>query len=124
MRAALPQYRTAQHYEVYIMSMQDIPLDSASEAWIEAGHNSDAGAELRLAFAEPLPTGHQPFWVPFSAPNGAALGWLQFSYLATVRQKSLFAATAWRSATESAPPEQDVLPLPLALLPAGFAPSP
>lgn len=99
-----------------------VPGWPRSETWIEAGHKSDTGAELRLAFAEPLPTGHKPFWVPFSAPDGSALGWLQFSYLTTVRQKSHFAATAWRSASEPAPLEQDVLPLPLALLPADFAP--
>lgn len=105
------------------MSKQDIPFYPEYEVWLEAGHNSTSGAELRLAFAEPLPTVHNPFWIPISAPDGSALGWLQFSYLTTARQKSLFAATAWRSAAESAPPEQDVLPLPLALLPAGFAPS-
>lgn len=99
-----------------------IPFHPKSEAWIEAGHHSDSGAELRLAFAGPLPTGHSPFWIPISAPDGSALGWMQFGYLTTVRQKSLFGATAWRSANESAPPEQDVLPLPLALLPAGFSP--
>lgn len=99
-----------------------IPFHPESEAWVEAGHHSDSGAELRLAFAGPLPTGHSPFWIPISAADGSALGWMQFGYLTTVRQKSLFAATAWRSANESAPPEQDVLPLPLALLPGGFSP--
>lgn len=104
-------------------AMTAAPYHPASEAWIEAGHRSDSGAELRLAFADPLPTGHNPFWVPFSTPDGTALGWMQFSYLTTVRQKSQFAATAWRSAAEPAPPEQDVLPLPLDLLPAGFSPA-
>ena len=97
------------------MSKQDIPLHPESEVWLEAGHNNSIGAELRLSFAESLPTGYKPFWIPFSAPDGTPLGWVQFTYLTTVRQKSHFAATAWRSAVESAPPEQDVLILPLAL---------
>lgn len=98
-----------------------VPLHPGSESWIEAGHHSESGAELRLAFAEPLPTGHNPFWVPISCPDGSALGWLQFSYLTTAHQKSHFGATAWRSPQYPAPAEQELLPLPIPDLPCGFA---
>lgn len=102
----------------------DLSWYEGADVWIEAGHRSDRGAELRIAFGGPLPHGYADFWIPFSGPGGNALGWLRFRYLTTVRQKSLFAAIEWRSASEPAPPEQDCLPLPLDLLPVGFSPAP
>ena len=99
-----------------------VPSHPQSEAWIEAGHKSNTGAELRLSFSGALPTGHEPFWIPLSAPDGTALGWMQFSYLTTVREQSQFAASAWRSATEPAPLEVSLLPLPIDSLMEGFAP--
>ena len=100
----------------------DLSWYDTSEVWIEAGHKSGHGAELRVAFAEGPISGHQDFWIPFSAPDGTALGWMRFQYITTARQKALFAASEWRSASESAPPEQDQLPLPLNLSLAGFLP--
>ncbi|MEA8532218.1 hypothetical protein PZS75_30510, partial [Pseudomonas aeruginosa] len=92
------------------------------DVWIEAGHRSDRGAELRIAFGEPLPNGYADFWIPFSGPDGNALGWLRFSYITTVREKSLFTASEWRSAGEPAPAEESRLDLPMDPLPGGFAP--
>lgn len=103
--------------------IEDVTGWPTAEVWIEAGHYSDRGAELRIAFGEPLPNGYRDFWIPFSGPDGGALGWMRFCYLTTVHQKSLFAATEWRSASEPAPPQQVCLPLPLDLLPAGFSPA-
>lgn len=93
-----------------------------AEAWIEAGHYIDRGAELRLSFAEPLPGGYADFWVPFSSSGGVPLFWLRFSLLAVIKGRSVFAATEARPATEPAPPEQAQLRLLLAPLLAGFAP--
>lgn len=93
-----------------------------AQIWIESGHYSDRGAELRISFAEPIPTGYDDFWIPFSGPKGDALGWIKFSYIATVHQESIFAASQWHSANDSAPPEQACLPLPLGPLLAGFLP--
>ncbi|MGF2571990.1 hypothetical protein ACQUUB_32025, partial [Pseudomonas aeruginosa] len=81
------------------------------------------GAELRIAFGEPLPHGYADFWIPFSGPDGNALGWLRFSYITTVREKSLFTACEWRSAGEPAPAEENRLDLPVEPLPGGFAPA-
>lgn len=100
----------------------DLPGYETADVWIEVGHYSDRGTELRIAFSEPLFHGMQDFWVPFSSPAGDALGWMCFSYVTTTRQAAMFAATQWRSASEPAPPAQARLPLPLALLPAGFSP--
>lgn len=101
----------------------DLPWYGTSEVWIEAGHSSASGAELRIAVGEALAGGHKDFWIPFSGPDGSALGWMRFRYITTVRQKSLFAASEWRSANEPAPPEQDRLPLPLSPSLAWFSPA-
>ncbi|MBN0963091.1 hypothetical protein ACSYGH_30335 [Pseudomonas aeruginosa] len=63
----------------------DLSWYEGADVWIEAGHRSDRGAELRIAFGEPLPNGYADFWIPFSGPDGNALGWLRFSYITTVR---------------------------------------
>lgn len=99
----------------------DLAWYGASEVWIEAGHKVTSAAELRVAFGEGPVSGHQDFWIPFSGPDGTALGWMRFQYITTARQKALFAASEWRSASEPAPPEQDQLPLPLNLALAGFS---
>ncbi|MEG7316800.1 hypothetical protein AB2D04_33025, partial [Pseudomonas aeruginosa] len=91
----------------------DLSWYEGADVWIEAGHRSDRGAELRIAFGEPLPNGYADFWIPFSGPDGNALGWLRFSYITTVREKSLFTACEWRSAGEPAPAEESRLPLPI-----------
>ncbi len=91
----------------------DLSWYEGAEVWIEAGHRSDRAAELRIAFGEPLPHGYADFWIPFSGPDGNALGWLRFSYITTVREKSLFTACEWRSAGEPAPAEESRLPLPI-----------
>lgn len=109
-----PPYSNAQ--------VENLPGYDSAEVWIEAGHYSNRGAEWRIAIPEPSPTGEQGFWIPFSAPDGTALGWMRFCYITTVRQKAMFAATEWRSASEPAPHEQDLLPLPLGPLLAGFSP--
>ncbi|HCI4018109.1 hypothetical protein [Pseudomonas aeruginosa] len=101
----------------------DLSWYEGAEVWIEAGHRSDRGAELRIAFREPLPHGYADFWIPFSGPDGNALGWLRFSYITTVREKSLFTACEWRSAGEPAPAEESRLDLPVDPLPGGFAPA-
>ncbi|MDS9965053.1 hypothetical protein, partial [Pseudomonas aeruginosa] len=80
----------------------DLSWYEGADVWIEAGHRSDRGAELRIAFGGPLPHGYADFWIPFSGPDGNALGWLRFSYITTVREKSLFTASEWRSAGEPA----------------------
>ncbi|MEA8513374.1 hypothetical protein, partial [Pseudomonas aeruginosa] len=100
----------------------DLSWYEGAEVWIEAGHRSDRGAELRIAFGEPLPSGYADFWIPFSGPDGSALGWLRFSYITTVREKSLFTASEWRSAGEPAPAEESRLDLPIDSLPGGFVP--
>ncbi|MGU5247496.1 hypothetical protein [Pseudomonas aeruginosa] len=100
----------------------DLSWYKGADVWIEAGHRSDRGAELRIAFGEPLPNGYADFWIPFSGPDGNALGWLRFSYITTVREKSLFTASEWRSAGEPAPAEENRLDLPMDPLPGGFAP--
>ncbi|MGR6264420.1 hypothetical protein [Pseudomonas aeruginosa] len=100
----------------------DLSWYKGADVWIEAGHRSDRGAELRIAFGEPLPNGYADFWIPFSGPDGNALGWLRFSYITTVREKSLFTASEWRSAGEPAPAEENRLDLPVDPLPGGFAP--
>ncbi|MGE1493489.1 hypothetical protein [Pseudomonas aeruginosa] len=100
----------------------DLSWYEGAEVWIEAGHRSDRGAELRIAFGGPLPHGYADFWIPFSGPDGNALGWLRFSYITTVREKSLFTASEWRSAGEPAPAEESRLDLPMDPLPGGFAP--
>ncbi|HBN8473941.1 TPA: hypothetical protein L3709_006135 [Pseudomonas aeruginosa] len=102
----------------------DLSWYEGAEVWIEAGHRSDRGAELRIAFGEPLPHGYADFWIPFSGPGGNALGWLRFSYITTVREKSLFTACEWRSAGEPAPAKENRLDLPVDPLPGGFAPEP
>ncbi|MGX7844357.1 hypothetical protein, partial [Pseudomonas aeruginosa] len=91
----------------------DLSWYEGAEVWIEAGHRSGRGAELRIAFGEPLPHGYADFWIPFSGPDGNALGWLRFSYITTVREKSLFTACEWRSAGEPAPAEENRLDLPV-----------
>lgn len=91
----------------------DLSWYEGADVWIEAGHRSDRGAELRIAFGEPLPNGYADFWIPFSGPDGNALGWLRFSYITTVREKSLFTASEWRSAGEPAPAEENRLDLPV-----------
>ncbi|HHQ2758079.1 TPA: hypothetical protein ACSPMO_004846 [Pseudomonas aeruginosa] len=101
----------------------DLSWYEGAEVWIEAGHRSDRGAELRIAFGGPLPHGYADFWIPFSGPDGNALGWLRFSYITTVREKSLFTACEWRSAGEPAPAEENRLDLPVEPLPGGFAPA-
>ncbi|EPB6570738.1 TPA: hypothetical protein VDW53_006145 [Pseudomonas aeruginosa] len=101
----------------------DLSWYEGAEIWIEAGHRSDRGAELRIAFGGPLPNGYADFWIPFSGPDGSALGWLRFSYITTVREKSLFTASEWRSAGEPAPAEESRLDLPMDSLPGGFAPA-
>ncbi|HFT1876449.1 TPA: hypothetical protein RG893_000312 [Pseudomonas aeruginosa] len=101
----------------------DLSWYEGAEVWIEAGHRSGRGAELRIAFGEPLPHGYADFWIPFSGPDGNALGWLRFSYITTVREKSLFTACEWRSAGEPAPAEENRLDLPVEPLPGGFAPA-
>ncbi|HGK6520506.1 hypothetical protein, partial [Pseudomonas aeruginosa] len=101
----------------------DLSWYKGADVWIEAGHRSDRGAELRIAFGEPLPNGYADFWIPFSGPDGNALGWLRFSYITTVREKSLFTASEWRSAGEPAPAEENRLDLPVDPLPGGFAPA-
>ncbi|MCT5282841.1 hypothetical protein LZL19_31835, partial [Pseudomonas aeruginosa] len=100
----------------------DLSWYEGAEVWIEAGHRSDRGAELRIAFGGPLPHGYADFWIPFSGPDGNALGWLRFSYITTVRKKSLFTACEWRSAGEPAPAEESRLDLPVDPLLGGFAP--
>ncbi|HCL4186265.1 hypothetical protein [Pseudomonas aeruginosa] len=100
----------------------DLSWYEGAEVWIEAGHRSDRGAELRIAFGGPLPHGYADFWIPFSGPDGNALGWLRFSYITTVREKSLFTACEWRSVGEPAPAEENRLDLPVDPLPGGFAP--
>ncbi len=91
----------------------DLPCYEEADVWIEAGHRSDRGAELRIAFGEPLPNGYADFWIPFSGPDGNALGWLRFSYITTVRGRSQFAASEWRSTGDRAPAEDSRLSLPL-----------
>ncbi|HHG4749871.1 TPA: hypothetical protein ACWV9D_000452 [Pseudomonas aeruginosa] len=100
----------------------DLSWYEGAEVWIEAGHRSDRGAELRIAFGEPLPHGYADFWIPFSGPDGNALGWLRFSYITTVREKPMFTACEWRSASEPAPAKESRLDLPMDSLPEGFAP--
>ncbi|MBN1015611.1 hypothetical protein JTM58_31965 [Pseudomonas aeruginosa] len=100
----------------------DLSWYEGAEVWIEAGHRSDRGAELRIAFGEPLPNGYADFWIPFSGPDGNALGWLRFSYITTVREKPMFTACEWRSAGEPAPAKENRLDLPMDPLPGGFAP--
>ncbi|MBN0661435.1 hypothetical protein JTM22_36005, partial [Pseudomonas aeruginosa] len=56
----------------------DLSWYEGADVWIEAGHRSDRGAELRIAFGGPLPHGYADFWIPFSGPDGNALGWLRF----------------------------------------------
>ncbi|MBN0084685.1 hypothetical protein JTL67_34920, partial [Pseudomonas aeruginosa] len=36
----------------------DLSWYKGADVWIEAGHRSDRGAELRIAFGEPLPNGY------------------------------------------------------------------
>ncbi|MDF5977856.1 hypothetical protein P4114_06145 [Pseudomonas aeruginosa] len=86
----------------------DLSWYEGAEVWIEAGHRSDRAAELRIAFGEPLPHGYADFWIPFSGPDGNALGWLRFSYITTVREKPMFTACEWRSASELAPAKRAV----------------
>lgn len=117
----------ASHTKDYPDLIRDALHDNAfphtnAKVWIEAGNYSDRGAELRIAFKEALPNGFADFWIPVSQPNGDALGWLQFSYIASVFTESIFAATGWRPAHDPAPSEQSVLPLPLTYVPEGFAP--
>ncbi|MCU8993070.1 hypothetical protein, partial [Pseudomonas aeruginosa] len=100
----------------------DLSWYEGAEVWIEAGHRSDRAAELRIAFGEPLPHGYADFWIPFSGPDGNALGWLRFSYITTVREKPMFTACEWRSASELAPAKESRLDLPMDWLPKGFAP--
>lgn len=102
----------------------DLSWYEGADVWIEAGHYSDRGAELRIAFGEPLPRGYADFWIPFSGPDGSALGWLRFSYITTVREKAMFTACEWRSASEPAPAKESRLDLPMDSLPGGFAPEP
>lgn len=99
----------------------DLSWHEGADVWIEVGHQPDRGGELRIAFKEsPLP-GYADFWVPFSAPTGEALGWLRFTYVTSIREKPVFAASEWRSASEPAPAEQERLDLPLAKALKGFA---
>ncbi|MFK1245254.1 hypothetical protein ACIUWX_31915 [Pseudomonas aeruginosa] len=102
----------------------DLSWYEGAEVWIEAGHRSDRGAELRIAFGEPLPHGYADFWIPFSGPDGNALGWLRFSYITTVREKPMFTACEWRAASEPAPAKASRLDLPMDSLPGGFVPEP
>ncbi|MDF5900229.1 hypothetical protein P4154_30095 [Pseudomonas aeruginosa] len=102
----------------------DLSWYEGADVWIEAGHRSDRAAELRIAFGEPLPHGYADFWIPFSGPDGNALGWLRFSYITTVREKSMFTACEWRSASEPAPAKERRLDLPMDWLPKGFEPEP
>lgn len=101
---------------------RDLSWYEGADVWIEVGHHCERGGELRIAFKEsPLPD-YADFWVPFSAPTGEALGWLRFTYVTSIREVSVFAATEWRPASEPAPAEQVRLPLPLSPLLAGFSP--
>ena len=93
-----------------------------ADVWIEAGHYTDRGAELRLSFAEPLQNGYADFWVPISAPGGSPLFWLRFALVAVIKGRSVFAATEARPANEPAPPAREQLLLLLNPLLAGFAP--
>lgn len=93
-----------------------------ADVWIEVGHYSDRGAELRIAFGEALPYGYRDFWIPFSGPDGSALGWMRFGYQATVRGKSLFAGREWRAAGAAAPAEHERLALGIDSTLQGFAP--
>lgn len=100
----------------------DIPFNVGSEVWIEAGNDPTRAAELRISLSEGVPTGHGDFWIPICSPSGEPMGWMRFGFITTMRGATVFGATEWRPASEPAPAEQTMLPLPVNHVPEGFAP--
>lgn len=110
-----------QNLQAVTAKRADLSWIDGADVWIEVGHHHDRGGELRIAFKEsPLP-GYADFWIPFSAPTGAALGWLRFSYITSMRETLVYGSTEWRPACEPAPAEQERLDLPISRALMGFA---
>lgn len=98
-------------------------LYTGAKVWFDC-EAENLGAKLRIEFAADSPCfPPSKFFIPLSATDGVALGWLQFERIAILHQKPIFGAVAWRPATEPAPPELERLQLPLNPLLAGFSPT-
>lgn len=85
-----------------------IPLMPGSQLWLEHARTPVHANELMVSLPEGAPTGHDDFFIPLSAPDGAPLGWMQFCYVTTIRGAAMFAVAGWRPADAPSPPEQAV----------------
>lgn len=73
------------------------------QAWLETMRTSKHGNELMLRFSEPLPSGHDDFWLPLHVFDGTLVGWMRFSYVTSIHFETVFAGTEWRPASEPSP---------------------
>lgn len=86
------------------------PAVDGVDAWIDSGRVPGAQHQLMIALSPQSYRRHggRDFWLEFSGTQGERLGWVRFTFMVSIRNQAVFAATELRPASAPAPDRASV----------------